>query len=66
MLYVPLLNLRAKLGMQKAEEWISASKVLNNTDFTAWVMGIEQKRQAAEQNHEKVVYSGESEEQRCV
>jgi ABC-type transport system involved in cytochrome c biogenesis permease subunit len=62
-LYVPLLNLRDKLGMQKTEEWISARKVLENTDFTAWVKGIEQKRMTADQNHEKVFYDSESEQQ---
>jgi ABC-type transport system involved in cytochrome c biogenesis permease subunit len=61
-LYVPLLDLRAKLGMAQTQKWISARAVMENTDFTAWVKDIEQKRATAEQNSEKVVYDSPREE----
>jgi ABC-type transport system involved in cytochrome c biogenesis permease subunit len=55
-LYVPLLDLRAKLHMNASQKWISARQVMENTDFTAWVADVEQKRMTAEQNKETIFY----------
>jgi ABC-type transport system involved in cytochrome c biogenesis permease subunit len=55
-LYVPLFDLRAKLNMTKSQQWISARQVLENTEFTTWVLGVEQRRETAEQNHTALSY----------
>jgi ABC-type transport system involved in cytochrome c biogenesis permease subunit len=53
-LYVPLLDLRAKLGMKESQKWISARAIMDNTDFTAWVRGLEEQQMKAEQDQETV------------
>jgi hypothetical protein len=53
-LYVPLIDLRTKLGMKEVQKWVSPRAVMENTDFALWVRGVEEKRATAEQNHEKV------------
>jgi ABC-type transport system involved in cytochrome c biogenesis permease subunit len=60
-IYVPLLDLRAKLHMQPAQEWITPRQVMEQTDFTAWVHGIEQQRSAADQNKETIFYADRTE-----
>ncbi len=57
-LYVPLLDLRAKLHMKESEKWISPRAVMENTEFTAWVTGLEEKRMTAEQNQETLPSAG--------
>jgi ABC-type transport system involved in cytochrome c biogenesis permease subunit len=60
-LYVPLLSLRAKLHMKETEKWISARAVMQNTDFTAWVQGLEVERNTAAQNEETYIPSSPAE-----
>jgi ABC-type transport system involved in cytochrome c biogenesis permease subunit len=56
-LYVPLLDLRAKLGLPETEKWVSPRAVMENVAFRSWERDIEQKRMTAEQNHETIFYS---------
>ena len=60
-LYVPLLDLRKKLDMKDTQKWISARAVMEKTDFTAWVRGLQEKQMTAEQNHEKVMHANAAE-----
>jgi ABC-type transport system involved in cytochrome c biogenesis permease subunit len=60
-LYVPLLSLRDKLHMKETEKWIAPRTVMENTDFTAWVQGIEAARAQAEQNQETIFPSSAAE-----
>src|ERR1700722_5509061 len=60
-LYVPLLDLRAKLKMSESQKWISPRAVMENTAFRAWERDVEQKRAVAEQNHETIFYDNPNE-----
>jgi ABC-type transport system involved in cytochrome c biogenesis permease subunit len=57
LLYVPLLTLRAKLGLPETQRWVSPRAVMENASFRDWVKGVEQKHSAADQNHETIFYT---------
>jgi len=57
LLYVPLLDLRAKLHMKESEKWISPRQLMDDTKFTASERKLEQARMTAEQNQETIFYT---------
>jgi ABC-type transport system involved in cytochrome c biogenesis permease subunit len=63
-LYVPLIALRQELGMKETQQWISPRQVMENTDFTASVRGLEQDRLTAQQNNETILYKDTAEKDR--
>jgi cytochrome c-type biogenesis protein CcsB len=52
LLYVPLIELRKKLGMAETETLIEPDRVRNNSEFRSWAQDVEQRKDATERGGE--------------